>query len=432
MTQQHTGHYRPLSRRIIIAFVLLVALVSGLFGLGIVLSVRYMETQLLTDTLHGDLAIALADLKAGRDIELEPGLSFYYGQDETVPVSNPPPNWLPPLDPGLHEVAGNDRVFHALVYRQDNQEYLLLRDQTDFEQREHILFMIVIAGFLLSILTAWLIGRWLARRVLAPVSQLAQDVREHESLRDTSLLAPRYADDEIGWLALAFDNTLGKLRDALTREQLFTSDVSHELRTPLMVISSAAELLSNANNLSERQREQTQRMLRASHQMRDLINTFLLLARDTSRTDSAADRITLHALAEEQLQHWRPAAEAKQLQCTLAIEHHNHTAHNAPLLRAVLSNLIRNAVHYTDNGFVRIVLMANGFRVEDSGPGIAPAQQETVFQPFVRGTQARGEGLGLGLSLVKRICAHEAWGITLSARAPHGSCFTVTLTPATP
>lgn len=86
MTQQHTGHYRPLSRRIIIAFVLLVALVSGLFGLGIVLSVRYMETQLLTDTLHGDLAIALADLKAGRDIELEPGLSFYYGQDETVPV----------------------------------------------------------------------------------------------------------------------------------------------------------------------------------------------------------------------------------------------------------------------------------------------------------------------------------------------------------
>lgn len=425
--RHNSNHQRPLSRRIVIAFVLLVALVSGLFGLGIILAVRHMETVLLTDTLHGDLAIALTALKSGRDIELEPGLSFYYQQDDPLRANNPPPDWLSHLNPGLHEVFRNDRVFHALIYTQDNKEYALLRDQTDFERREHLLFMIVIAGFLLSLLTAWLIGRWLAQRVLAPVSRLAHDVREHESLQDTTPLAPHYADDEIGWLAQAFDNTFGKLRDALSREQLFTSDVSHELRTPLMVISSAAELLNSADNLSPRQREQIGRIQRASHNMRDLVRTFLLLARESTQADADADKITLPALAEEQLQHWRAVAEAKQLTCTLTAEHNDTQHYNAPLLRAVMSNLLRNAVHYTEEGSVHIVLHTGGFRVEDSGPGIANEQRETVFQPFVRGTHARGEGLGLGLSLVRRICAHEGWEIHLTERAPRGSCFTVQL-----
>jgi K+-sensing histidine kinase KdpD len=85
--------------------------------------------------------------------------------------------------------------------------------------------------------------------------------------------------------------------------------------------------------------------------------------------------------------------------------------------------LLRNALHYTEQGTVRLVLETGGFRVEDSGPGIAPEQQERIFQPFVRGTQARGEGLGLGLSLVKRICAKQGWTISLHSPAGGGSCF---------
>ena len=69
-----------------------------------------------------------------------------------------------------------------------------------------------------------------------------------------------------------------------------------------------------------------------------------------------------------------------------------------------------------------------GFRVEDSGAGIAQEQHESIFQPFVRGTLARGEGLGLGLSLVKRICTHQGWNITVHNLSPTGSCFRVRFT----
>jgi signal transduction histidine kinase len=59
--------------------------------------------------------------------------------------------------------------------------------------------------------------------------------------------------------------------------------------------------------------------------------------------------------------------------------------------------------------------------------GIPLAEQERMFQPFVRGAEERGEGLGLGLSLVKRICAHQGWEVGLTSRQPQGSCFLVRL-----
>jgi len=90
-------------------------------------------------------------------------------------------------------------------------------------------------------------------------------------------------------------------------------------------------------------------------------------------------------------------------------------------VRAVISNLLRNALHYTDQGFVRLVLRSGSFSVCDSGAGIPPDRRETIFQPFVRGDASRGDGLGLGLSLVQRICRQQGWRIRLD-EYPGGGC----------
>jgi signal transduction histidine kinase len=67
------------------------------------------------------------------------------------------------------------------------------------------------------------------------------------------------------------------------------------------------------------------------------------------------------------------------------------------------------------------VLRQGGFSVCDSGAGIPPEKRESVFQPFVRGDATRGDGLGLGLSLVQRICQRQGWHIRLSEN-PSGGC----------
>jgi signal transduction histidine kinase len=79
---------------------------------------------------------------------------------------------------------------------------------------------------------------------------------------------------------------------------------------------------------------------------------------------------------------------------------------------------------------VTLHLDGNRFHVEDTGAGIPEAQRSAVFDPFVRGAGQRGDGLGLGLSLVQRICRSQGWGIRLDPVQPSGCRFSVDLQPA--
>ncbi|HSC76359.1 MAG TPA: HAMP domain-containing sensor histidine kinase [Pseudomonadales bacterium] len=418
-----------LSRRIIVAFVVMAAVISALFSVGVIVAVRVLEKHLLSDSLHGDLAVTLARYNAGRDLELQPGSRFYHEVEGSSNNLDEPPKWLDNLDSGFHEVFREGQSFHALVYQQGNEKFLYLRDQTDFEKREQVLFLVVAAGFILSLVAAWILGYFLARRIMLPVARLANQVSHRSQLLTLApALAPDYADDEVGQLAAAFDGTLDQLRQALERERFFTSDVSHELRTPLTVIANSCELLQAADSLNPKQKSQLQRVQRASQEMRELIHTFLQLARDNLDNENATGKTTIVAMAQEQLQQWQSVAESKDLQLLLVEESVSPDTHyNIALLRAVVSNLLRNAVHYTDSGYVRLVLTSRGFRVEDSGADIEASQREAIFQPFVRGSGARGEGLGLGLSLVKRICVHQGWQIRLYSQPTGGNCFEVSL-----
>jgi signal transduction histidine kinase len=231
----------------------------------------------------------------------------------------------------------------------------------------------------------------------------------------------------VGELATAFDATLGRLRDALTRERLFTSDVSHELRTPLMVLASSCELLLENPALEPRARGQVQRIARACEEMRELVQTFLMLARAQRDDADPTAQASLAQVAADLLQQWQKPIEAKGLKLEFQPGQASEERYNATFLLTVMGNLLRNAMHYTDSGFIRLTLLDRAFRVEDSGVGIPEEKREAMFQPFVRGGEKRGEGLGLGLSLVQRICEDQGWQVELSERQPQGCCFTVSL-----
>ncbi len=411
---------QPFARRILIAFVLMTILVSGVFSLSIVAVVDLIEENLVSEEMQREINTVLhEDLRLGRTPRLDAATRFF--------ASNLPEYAIPQqfsgLDEGFNEVVDGDQAFYVYVQQVNNQTYLLVQEQHEFEAREQALFNVVLAGFLLTVIGAWALGLVMARKVMAPVSRLAQQVRHRDQLHALAPpLAPDYPDDEIGQLAAAFDSTLGQVRQSLERERLFTSDVSHELRTPLMVIASSCELLAEAA-LSPREREQVERIGRACEEMRELVQTFLQLARDKVNESALVANSSLAEVAAEQADRWGPLCKDKGLDFQYVEEGSDSGLYNATFLRTVMANLLRNALHYTEQGTVRLVLETGAFRVEDSGPGIALEQQEQIFQPFVRGTQARGEGLGLGLSLVKRICAKQGWTIALHSQAGGGSCF---------
>jgi signal transduction histidine kinase len=419
---------QSLAQRIIIAFALMSALVAGAFAMGIVATVHLVEEKLISSGLGGDLQrLLLMDSVSDWNHRPEPDQLFYFsgGQgDFELPKD------LRHLEPGFHEVFREQLSYHAMVEIVDGRHYVLLQDQSDFEERERVLFAVVLVGFVLSLALAVFLGWILARRVMAPVVRLARQVRHRDQLLGLAPpLAPDYAADEVGELAVAFDATLGRLRQALTRERLFTSDVSHELRTPLMVLATSCELLLENPALDQRGRLQVERINRASEEMRELVQTFLMLARAQREDNGMSPRLTLGQVAENLLGVWRAAIESKGLTLIFEPGQPLDTPYNATFLTAVMGNLLRNALHYTDQGFIRLTLYGTGFVVEDSGVGIPEEKREAMFEPFVRGNEKRGEGLGLGLSLVQRICENQGWMVSLSTMEPNGCRFEVELNP---
>jgi signal transduction histidine kinase len=95
------------------------------------------------------------------------------------------------------------------------------------------------------------------------------------------------------------------------------------------------------------------------------------------------------------------------------------------MLRTVLGNLIRNAIHHTSGGEIVLSLRPDGFDLRDNGLGIAADERAQIFKPYYRGKASHRDGLGLGLSLVQRICEREKWTITLEENEPRGCCFRI-------
>ncbi|EPJ84747.1 periplasmic sensor Signal transduction histidine kinase [Pseudomonas sp. CFII64] len=415
-----------LKQRIVIVFTLMSTLVAVVFAAGIVVTVHFVEKKLTVLSLDGDLHRLLVMDDVANWSHRPDKLSLFYvegGAGDLAMADD-----LKRLTPGFHTFVRGKNAYYAMVDSVDGRSYVLLRDQRSSVKRERILFGVVLVGFVLSVLLALLLGRLLAQRVMAPVVKLAGQVRQRDQLLEVApSLAPEYGNDEVGELAVSFDETLGRLRAALGREKLFTSDVSHELRTPLMVLASSCELLLENPNLDPRSHAQVTRIARASEGMRQLVETFLLLARIESDQAGRGPRSTVKATADELVDMWRKPIEEKGIVLRYEPGEPLPDLYNATLLHSVMGNLLRNAWHYTDEGFICLTLDSHGFSVQDSGIGIPLEKQQAMFQPFVRGDEQRGEGLGLGLSLVQRICVHQGWSVTLHSRVPHGCCFDVRL-----
>jgi signal transduction histidine kinase len=414
-----------LRRRIIASFTAMTIVVAGAFSYAIKTSLHFAEINLAIETMERQIEFIQSAHTQGVTPYLGPQTNYYQASRD-----NPGhwPNWLTDLEDGFHDIdRGDEGELHVLLRTEGDRRHALTTTFEQFEAREEVIEAITLIGFLASVLGALILGTLLARHVISPVVRLSRQVQHRDQLLTLAPpLAPDYPADEVGKLAGAFDHALGCLRDALERERLFTSDVSHELRTPLMVIASSCELLLAEDVASERQRRQIERILRSSREMHELVDTFLRLARALGPDESHA--VTpLMEVAKEQIQHYQADACMRRLSLDLQVEAPDQGSYPAPLLRTVISNLLRNALHYTDQGDVRLIVRDGSFSVIDSGAGIPPGDSERMFAPYTRGNPSRGDGTGIGLSLVQRICARQGWKVALLNRAEGGCEFRVTL-----
>jgi signal transduction histidine kinase len=157
-----------------------------------------------------------------------------------------------------------------------------------------------------------------------------------------------------------------------------------------------------------------------------LVQTFLMLARAQSN-EGVSTKTSLVRVADDVTALWRVPVERKGLQLIYERIDVDETHYSSTFLHAVMGNLLRNALHHTERGSIRLEVRTRSFVVEDVGASVVESQRDLQLS---QANVLPIERVGLGLSLVQRICADQGWHITLTPLAPRGCRFQVDLDPA--
>ncbi|NLQ18438.1 HAMP domain-containing histidine kinase [Marinomonas sp. M1K-6] len=244
-------------------------------------------------------------------------------------------------------------------------------------------------SLLLLIISLWVVMR-ISGRLTQPLAQLSKSLGERRSNNLSAITLPQgAATREIHQLVERLNDYQDQIRDLIERERAFNRYASHELRTPLMVMKGATTLLGKSDSkvFLERQRV---RMVQACQEMEDYITTLLSLTREED-LDAMACRVVPSSEYESIRQTHLGYIMGKKVVVNIIEDGQIITKLPIPTLHILVGNLLKNAMACTEDGHVNILVTDNELAVVDTGCGLSG--------------QPGGESYGLGLMIVRDICA---------------------------
>jgi len=409
----------PLKNRIVIAFTIQTLFVTMVTFSAIIFYVDHIEESVLYQHFDEFLDVYVEELEMGIEHIVPTDTHIYQTGQSSMP------DFVRDLPVGAHNIELADRkAYHVLKKDYAGREFVLVKDQSELESTENYFNFITLMVFASIILTSFVFSRSLARRVVLPIVNLTAQVRQltPTNYRDVTL---DYADDEVGGLVKVVYQHINTVNQYLQREQWFTGDISHELRTPLMVISSSVELLKQ-NGVSGEQREQLfQRIDGALENINEMISAFLILARNRQNEAAGNVETDLAELCYSVIDSLKPSFSGKDIDIHIHADSTIKSMLNSVLLSIVVSNLLKNAIANMRKGRIDIYIEQNSLVVEDNGGGLPEVVENFVNQGGVAIKRANASYLGLGLSIIKRICEREGWSIHAASSESAGARFTL-------
>lgn len=323
------------------------------------------------------------------------------------------------------------------------------------DARKHEVTTFILSAFSLSVVLAVLIASWLARQLVSPIERLQHAVSRIRS-GDLSPTVPTDSGGEVQALEEGFNAMATALRESHstmeTRIRIATAELaekkedaeranvaksrflaaaSHDLRQPMHALSLfVSDLIKTADT------PQTTRLAERIHASLTAMSELLSTLLDISRLDVAGIKpeprpLPLTAMFSRLEQSFARAAADKGL--WLKVRPAQIWIYSDPaLLERLISNLIANAIQYTDHGGILIAARLRHNRVlieiRDSGLGIPKEYQEAIFEEFFQVANPEREsrkGLGLGLAIVSRLARALQTTIKVRSCPGHGTTFTI-------
>lgn len=300
---------------------------------------------------------------------------------------------------------------------------------TDFILRLTVIILPVI------LVITFLGALWISSRTFRPMEQIVETANSINDADDlTDRIDLKKGPKEMKKLAGAFDRMFERLEKVFDAERQFTSDASHELRTPTAVILAECDRAKRKASSVDDYKESMEHIEAQGQRMSELIEELLGITRLQQGTEkyplSRGDLSEFVSLAAEEF----VPSDRRGISFSTDIEEGIECSFNASLLSRVIYNLLQNAYKYgRDNGYVKLSLKRGdgtaSLIVEDNGVGIAPEDQDRIWQRFWQADASRGEGggSGLGLAMVKEIADLHGGSVSVSSRPGKGSTFTFSI-----
>jgi signal transduction histidine kinase len=287
-----------------------------------------------------------------------------------------------------------------------------------------LLLLAPLALAILAVLVSTRLTYQIAKRVVAPVDWLAREVALWDPREpDTRVLAPDVLPADAGaetrQLAGALQRMAERTRAFVRRERDFTRDASHELRTPLTVIRVASDMLAEDPELPPRATRSLQRIRRAGRDMEQVVDAFLILARE-SEVEPQREDFDVRDVVYEQIEQVRPLLADKPVDLQVT-ESASPRLHASPrVLGVMLDNLLRNACTFTERGRIDVRIDSDRIVIQDSGIGMSAETLSRVYDPFYRG-DGNSPGKGMGLSIVRRLGERFDWPVSIESEPGRGT-----------
>lgn len=325
-------------------------------------------------------------------------------------------------------------VFTLKFNKPYNGTILLIQDDID-DKVENIVDTMLLFNPILLFLILFLANK-LIDKILIPIKEIA-DTSKNININQltTKIDQQNYKhNDEIKELIHSFNDMTQRLQNEFEKVERFNSDVSHELKTPLTIIKGEISVTLRKLREPKEYQKSLQTIATEVNNMQELVDDLLLLIQYSK--ENIKDSFTLldmDSILLMTLEKYDKSIKEKNINLHLdRIEPIEYLA-NAQLITVVFSNIIDNAIKYTENGKnIYISLFKEGdtitFSVKDEGIGIPKESLSKVTDRFYRVDQSRNKsikGFGLGLSLVKNIV--ELHNATIQIRSKEATGTTITI-----
>lgn len=311
-------------------------------------------------------------------------------------------------------------VGYLMVAMSLENSYMVLND----------LLEVLLIAYPTILLILFGIARLITGRSIQPISEIitTSNIITKDNLKSRIPL-PK-TKDELYVLSKTINNLLDRLETAIEREKQFTSDASHELRTPLTVIKGTLEVLIRKPRGTQEYEDKINFCVSEVDRLNHLVDQLLLLARyENEKQTIKKESVFLNGLILDILARQSTFIEANGIIISTKFEDEFYCISDHHFVSIILTNLISNALKYSNsNGTIDVHLYTKEQQIicsiVDNGIGISKVDLEKVFQPFFRSKALNHpdiKGIGVGLSIVQRLCSLLNIGINISSSEQLGT-----------